>query len=396
MENRRIPYASLINFVGVVFIIGLTLFLFIYGRNIVMPIIIALLITFLISAVSEPLERIKIYNWAMPTWLAQGISIIFIGLGITAVGRAGQATVRQMIEDREMILANIEKLLGSAPVWLADLLPPLSISSVRDSIPGTSDFLSGGLDIMTGVLIDLLVPIASFAGQSLIVLVYVIFMLIEQRHFSEKLKALYSDQESNETLQRVLKSIADNVRTYFGVKTVVSLLVGVESLVVMWLFGLDNAIFWAILIFLLNYIPYLGSLVAVIFPAVFSLAQFGDWTHFLLLTSILYAIQIFSGSFVEPLMAGRSLNLSPLVVFASITVFGSIWGPVGMILSVPLVLIMTITFSHFEATRPIALLFSGRGQLANIEPEVVVKRRRPPMALRLELEEANISQSNES
>ncbi|MFK7801796.1 MAG: AI-2E family transporter [Anaerolineae bacterium] len=384
MENRRIPYASLINFTGVVFVIGLTLFLFIYGRNIVMPIIIALLITFLISAMSEPLERLKIFNRSMPTWLAQTVSIIVIGLGITAVGRMGRRTVRQMVKNQGTILENLEKLFGSAPMWLLDLLPPLTLNTVRNSVPTRVDLFSGSLDMLTNVLRELLVPVASFAGQSLIVLVYVIFMLIEQRHFSEKLKELYDDEESNETLQRVLKSIADNVRTYFGVKTVVSLLVGVESLIVMWLFGLDNAIFWAILIFLLNYIPYLGSLVAVIFPAVFSLAQFGDWTTFLSLTVILYAIQIFSGTFVEPLMAGRSLNLSPLVVFASITIFGSIWGAIGMILSVPLVLIMTITFSHFEATRPIALLFSGRGRLTFIEPEIVVKRRRPAPSFRIE------------
>lgn len=384
MNSRRIPYASLINFIGVVFIISIILFLMIYGRNIVMPIIIALLITFLISAVAEPLERLDIFNWKMPTWLARTIAIVGIGLAIRAIGRMGSDTVRQVIADRDIILENMRTLLSMAPSWLLDLLPPLEVSSVTSSIPDLTNLLSGGLDLLTGVLRELLGPVASFAGQSLIVLVYVIFMLIEQRNFADKLTHLYSDEESNETLQKVLKSIADNVRTYFGVKTVVSLLVGIESLIVMWLFGLNNAFFWAILIFLLNYIPYLGSVVAVVFPAVFSLAQFGDWTTFLALTAILYGIQIFSGSFVEPLMAGRSLNLSPLVVFASITIFGSIWGPVGMVLSVPLVLIMTITFSHFEATRPIAILFSGRGQLTNVEPEIIVKRQRPAPKLRTE------------
>lgn len=384
MNRQRIPYASLINFVGVVFIIGIVLFLMVYARNIVMPIIIGLLITFLITAISEPIERFSIFGRNMPPWLARTISIIAIGLGLRTIGRMGSRTVRQMIDDRGLILDNINNLLSQSPAWILEFLPPITASSVRDRIPDATALFSGGFDLMTGGLRELLAPVASFAGQSLIVLVYVIFMLIEARDFSEKMTYLFQDEESNITIQRVIKSIADNVRTYFRVKTVVSLLVGVESLLVMWLFGLENAIFWAILIFLLNYIPYLGSVVAVVFPAVFSLAQFGDWATFLSLTIILYAIQIFSGSFVEPLMAGRSLNLSPLVVFASITIFGSIWGPIGMILSVPLVLIMTISFSHFEATRPIAVLFSGRGQLTNVEPEVVVKRRRPGPSLRLE------------
>ncbi len=384
MNRQRIPYASLINFAGVVFIVGIVLFLMVYARNIVMPIIIGLLITFLITAISEPIEQFSFFGANMPTWMARTISILGIGLILRTIGRMGSRTVRQMIDNRELILDNINNLLSQSPPWLLDLLPQISANSVRNSIPEATDLFSVGLDLMTGVLRDLLGPVASFAGQSLIVLVYVIFMLVESRDFSDKMTYLFQDQESNTTLQRLIKSISDNVRTYFRVKTVVSLLVGVESLIVMWLFGLENAFFWAILIFLLNYIPYLGSVVAVVFPAVFSLAQFGDWTTFLAMTVILYAIQIFSGSFVEPLMAGRSLNLSPLVVFASITIFGSIWGPIGMILSVPIVLIMTIAFSHFEATRPIAVLFSGRGQLTNVEPEVVVKRRRPGPSLRLE------------
>ncbi|MFT5193017.1 MAG: AI-2 transport protein TqsA [Cellvibrionaceae bacterium] len=382
MNEKNVPYATLINFVGIVFTIGVTLFLMIYGRSIVMPIIIALLITFLISAISEPLEQIQLFGRSMPTWLARAISIFVIGFGFWLMGRMGRATIREMIRDRALLTENINRLLSNAPRWLIDFLPP--VSSVRHSIPSAADLFSGGLDFMNGFVSQFVGPVASFAGQFLIVLVYVIFMLIEQRDFATKLGSLYSDDESNVTLQRVLKSIGDNVRAYFRIKTLVSLMVGGASLIVMLIFGLENAFFWAILIFLLNYIPYLGSVVAVVFPALFSLAQFGDWTIFFILTSILYAIQIFSGSFVEPLLAGRSLNLSPLVVFASLATFGSIWGVPGMILSVPIVLIMTIAFGHFEATRPIAVLFSGRGQLTNLEPEVVIKRRRPPAALRLE------------
>ncbi|MEM9777801.1 MAG: AI-2E family transporter [Chloroflexota bacterium] len=381
MNNSIIPYSTLINFAGLVLVITVTIVLMIFGKPIILPMVIALVITFLIIAISEQVQRIQIFGYKFPGWLAQFFSILFIFLGFRTIMRRASETVRQLIQDRELVIENINQLLNSAPTALLDFLPREALS-----VNGTFDaniLFSMGLDLLTGVSRDVIGQAASVAGQALIVLVYVIFMLVEQRTFVEKIGEMYSDPQSNETIQRVLKSIGEMVKTYFTVKTLVSLMVGGASYLVMLFFGLNNAFFWAIIIFVLNFIPYLGSVTAVIFPVIFSLVQFGDWTIFLALTIILYSIQIISGSFVEPTLAGRSLNISPLVVFASLTTFGTIWGVAGMILSVPIVIIMTISFSHFEATRPIAILLSGRGRLATVEPEVMVRRKNPPAALRI-------------
>ena len=381
MNDKAIPYANLINFAGLTLVIAVTLLLMIYGKPIILPMVIALVITFLINAIAKLLERFSIGRFKIPGWLSRTLTILLFAQLFRSLMRMSVTTVRDMIADSELILENLKRLLTSMPSWLLALLPADMLT--QESAYDIGSMLNMLVEGLSGLLAQFLAQAAFVAGQSLIILVYVIFMLIERRRFAEKLGEMFSDQESNETLKRVIASIGDMTGRYFSIKTIVSLLVAVSSFVVMWLFDLNNATFWAILVFLLNYIPYVGSIVAVIFPVLFSLAQFGDWTIFLALTIILYAIQIVAGSLIEPTLAGRTLDLSPLVVFASLTTFGTIWGVTGMILSVPLVIIMVITFSHFEATRPIAVLLSGRGKLDAYEPEVMVKRRRPATSIEI-------------
>ncbi|MEM7037311.1 MAG: AI-2E family transporter, partial [Bacteroidota bacterium] len=125
--------------------------------------------------------------------------------------------------------------------------------------------------------------------------------------------------------------------------------------------GLDFAIFWAFLIFLLNFIPTFGSLAATIFPVVFSILQFDTWTPVIILLVGILATQMIIGNFLEPKLLGNRLNISSLVVLISLSVWGTIWGVIGMILAVPLTVAIMIILSEFESTLPIAIWLSADG-----------------------------------
>ena len=120
------------------------------------------------------------------------------------------------------------------------------------------------------------------------------------------------------------------------------------------------------LIFLLNYIPTIGSLVATVFPSIFCLLQFGEITSFLIVLFAVGGIQVIVGNIIEPKLFGRSLNLSPLVTILSLAVWGKIWGVTGMVLSVPITVIMIIIFSQFEKTKAIAMVLSENGDIEKI------------------------------
>lgn len=131
----------------------------------------------------------------------------------------------------------------------------------------------------------------------------------------------------------------------------------------MLIIGVDFAFFWAFLIFILNYIPTVGSLIATIFPAMIALVQFNSFSPFVLVLVLIGSIQLLVGNVLEPKIMGSSLNISSLVVLLSLAFWGSIWGVVGMILSVPITVMMIIVMSHFPGTKNIAIMLSANGKI---------------------------------
>ncbi|MCY4192269.1 MAG: AI-2E family transporter, partial [Rhodospirillaceae bacterium] len=133
--------------------------------------------------------------------------------------------------------------------------------------------------------------------------------------------------------------------------------------VAMKLAGVDFAEFWAVLFFLFNYIPTIGAIIGVFFPAMFMIVQFSSVPLIISVIAVLIAIPTIINNFVEPRMMGRSLNLSSLVIIMSLILWGSIWGIIGMFLCVPIMVILNIILAKFEPTRPVAVLLSANGEI---------------------------------
>ena len=182
------------------------------------------------------------------------------------------------------------------------------------------------------------------------------------------MKAIYPKKDQFDTTNEILLKIDKSIGSYISIKTLVSLLTATLSYITLLLIGIDSALFFAFLIFLLNFIPSIGSLIATIFPALMALLQYGSetYTPFILVVVFVGAIQLVIGNFLEPKLMGNSLNISSLVVILSLTIWGVIWGVAGMVLSVPITVIMILIFSNFESTKKIAILLSEKGEI-NVE-----------------------------
>ena len=133
------------------------------------------------------------------------------------------------------------------------------------------------------------------------------------------------------------------------------------SYVAMTALGLDNALFWALVIFVLNYIPIVGGLFAVGLPVVFALVQFESLGRVGLLAGLLFGAQTIIGNTIQPKMMGDSMNLSALVVILALSVWAALWGGVGAFLSAPLTVIIMIVLAQFPTTHWIAVLLSADG-----------------------------------
>jgi predicted PurR-regulated permease PerM len=137
----------------------------------------------------------------------------------------------------------------------------------------------------------------------------------------------------------------------------------VVSWVILAWFGVEFAVFWAVLIGFLNYVPYIGSVLGVVVPVAFTTMQFADPNVILAVLLYLSAAQIVIGFFLDPYLMGSSLNLSPFAILVSLAVWSALWGIAGAFLAVPMTACLVLILAEFKGTRPIAILLSRNGQV---------------------------------
>ncbi|MCC3860289.1 AI-2E family transporter [Pseudemcibacter aquimaris] len=337
-------------YIGGLGLITLTVYIMVVGRDLIVPFLISVVIWYLINTLSDYYYKIKIGAFRFPKALCFITSLITTIVAIYLIV--------------EMIGNNIADVRAAAPVYQENLLNlsdrVFNLLGIENQ-PNLSQLI-GQIDLRPFIS-NIAGTMASIAGNAGLILIYVLFLFLEQASFSPKLEALLNGSKHSGTVQEIIHTIHEKIETYVAIKTFVSILTGTACYFVLLMNDVDYASFWAFIIFLLNYIPTVGSMLAVLFPALLSLVQFPTFTPFLIVLTSLVCIQVAVGNILEPKLMGNSLNLSPLVVMLSLAIWGSIWGVAGMFLSVPFTVILMIIFSEFPKTRPIAILLSQNGKI---------------------------------
>jgi predicted PurR-regulated permease PerM len=213
------------------------------------------------------------------------------------------------------------------------------------------------------VISGLLNGISSFAGNITLIIIYVGFLIAEQKFFRKKLQLVIHESNKGSSYLNIIREVNQAVQKYVLVKTQMSLLVGLLTYFILLGFDVDFPVLWAFLTFLLNYIPYIGSLIATLLPAVFAIFQFQSLLIFVWIFLALQAVHVVVGNILEPKIMGRTLNLSPLGVLVALAFWGIIWGILGMIVSVPITSILVITASRIPSLRFLAIWLSETGEL---------------------------------
>ena len=221
-------------------------------------------------------------------------------------------------------------------------------------------FLSENLlkDInLIGIFSNLLNLIKSFTGNLTLVLVYLIFIVIEEKFFILKLNLILK----NENKKKLFSKINNDIYNYFRIKTFTSLLTALFTFMILFFLNNELSITFAIFAFFLNFIPYIGSLLAVVLPSLFATIQFMEFFTPILTLILLLVSQIFIGNFLETKLMGKTLNISPIALIIFLSLMGKIWGLAGMFLSVPLLVILIIFLNNFKETKKIAIFLTEKG-----------------------------------
>ena len=227
-------------------------------------------------------------------------------------------------------------------------------------LPPTVSALVAGLD--PGKYLPVVAGSVQTLGQfSLEVLLFLGFLIASRHGFERKAVRLFHGREGRHEALAVFIRVRDSLERYLWIQTVCGGLIAVGSWALMMVIGLQNAFFWAFLIFVLNYIPIVGAAVGIFAPALFALLQFPTPWQGVFLAVALLALAFTVGNILLPRMQGRQLNIDPVMILLSLGFWGTVWGPTGMFLSTPLTLLVMVILAQFDGARWIAVLLSADG-----------------------------------
>jgi predicted PurR-regulated permease PerM len=343
---RDAPLLNLVLATALVLMLG---WLLVIGRPILLPVVTAVISVYVLTSAAEALGRWPVVG-RLPTFSRH--VIVLLGFTATLVGLAlvVSVTAGQLVRVMPTYQANLEALIAR----VADVLDV-------ESHPTWDQLRAISLDQMNlqALLVRVLGGITSIGFSVFLVIVYAGFLMAERDMFAAKLNAALPRRGQAEQTERIIREINRKIGDYLAVKTLVNIILGVISYVILWAMDVDFALFWAVVIALTNYIPYVGSIVGVSLPVILSLAQFGSLGTTAVLGTLLIAAQTYVGNVLEPRLIGRQLNLSPFVVLLALAVWSSIWGLPGAILAIPMTSVLTIILGSFESTRFIAVLLAG-------------------------------------
>lgn len=349
MFNKNL-FAQTFFFLGSFIFLGYLLHV---GKSFLQPFIIAVIFWYLI------ISLIKIFDFnykgfqlpsPLPLLLAIITCAVFVGITSSIVSNNVDQINDKLPEYQTNFIAITQSVI--------DTYAPNSSLDARTFLE-TNVF--NGLNLK-GIAGDAAKTAGGLAGKTVLMIIYVLFLLMEYKKFPEKLEKITEKGVNYGKTVDILKDISQDLNTYFKIKAVASLATGLISYVVLLILGVDFAAFWALLIFLLNFIPTIGSVVATAFPVLIALVQFGGGYQFFVVGGILIFVQIIIGSILEPRYQGNTLNISPLFIILSLAFWGTLWGILGALLCIPILAITNIVLSKFESTQWISLLISADGE----------------------------------
>lgn len=337
MKIENAPVANWL--VSTAVVIGLL----VVGRPLLVPFLFAVLLWTVFNAVIDRLKRLK-----FPPWLAWFSSLALIAAALYLVARilGNEATAVASLGP-----AYIAKLEALSTKWFAFLRlgPALSLKD-----------LIGRYDV-TGMLGQTASSVGGIFFQLMLIATYVGFLITEQRALPAKLARLTDDVARRDEGKEVIHIVARQVQTYLGVCTLLSAAMAGVTYATLRLLGIDFAGFWALVMFLLTYIPVIGS-VGVLLPSLMALLQFGSLTAFLAVAATLSMAHFFLTNVLQTVLLGRSLNLSPLAIILSLTFWGLVWGVAGLFLAVPITAAIAIVCEHIDGLRWVAVVLAGPGR----------------------------------
>ncbi len=345
-ENRLI-----IVMLGILTIIAMGIVLY-QIRSIFLPFALAIFISYVLNPVIQYFEDRR-----MPTFFAILLAIVLTFLVLNLFGWLIYTSIKSFASEFPQYEDRLSRLLDNV---LHFLNIPREVLNAEASPQGKIQWLNSlqGLSL-NKLILNTLGSMLNFMSNTFLVLLFLLFILIGRNQLTLKVQLAFQP-ETAMRIAAVLNNINRQIQKYLIAKSLISLTTGILFGVVLTLFGVEFALIWALLAFMLNFIPNIGSVIATVLPLTVALIQFSSVAEVFWIAICLVAIQMIIGNFLDPRIVGRSLNLSPLVVLFTLIFWGWLWGIIGMFLAVPIAVVIKIIFENIKPLRFISVLMSAR------------------------------------
>ncbi|MEZ4986572.1 MAG: AI-2E family transporter [Saprospiraceae bacterium] len=325
-----------------------TVFILYMTKALMLPFVVAVLIWYFIKDIRDFLAQNRFFRDKLPKWLQNLMvfGLIFVVLSVVV----------------RMLTSSIEDFSDKLPDYQQNIetVNQNLIEQYRFDLLAYIQKYTGNFDF-TSLIEPVFNSLSQLFSNGFMIIIYVIFLMMEESTFAVKHRVFFRNPGKYVQSRALLHEIDASFSRYILIKTFTSLITATLGYLVLRFSSCGHPLLWASIIFLLNYIPNIGSLIATFFPAIIAVLQTGTVAAGLWVLVGVGTIQVLVGNFLEPKLMGDSLNISPLVVILSLVAWGAIWGILGMVLSVPIMVMFIIVCSKFEASRPIAILLSENG-----------------------------------
>jgi AI-2 transport protein TqsA len=304
-----------------------------YMRPALVPFVLAVFLYYIVSPLADLLEL----RARLPRWASTIATLLVVAALIFAVGLLATTSMRGVLASadlyRERLTELTRQLVAALNGWGIDIGQPMLLEWVRELPTGRV------LQTSAGTAVGLLT-------NGLLILIFVIFLLLGRRR--EMIKSA------------VFREIDSKIRRFLSLKFVISAVTGVLVGLILSMFGLDLALVFGLLTFFLNFIPSVGSIVAVLLPLPVAIVQYESLWPVVGVLVLPGIVQLVIGNGIDPKLMGQGLDLSPVTVLVALVFWGLVWGVAGMLLAAPMTAILRIVLAQFETTSPASELLAGR------------------------------------
>jgi AI-2 transport protein TqsA len=251
------------------------------------------------------------------------------------------------------LIERAQAIIHDAQSYSIEHLPPWLAREAADVARGQTQ----SVNHLKEVAAKLAGAAADTFTEAVLVGIYLVFLLVEAGRVPRRIQSAFRVDQSDQVLA-VVENINEAMAGYLRVKVKASLVLAIPVTVVLWAFGVKFALMWGMLTFLLNFIPYLGSIIACAGPILLAFLLMDSMGRPALVAMLLVSIHTLSAYVIEPAMTGRAVGLSPVVILVALSFWGLCWGVTGMLLAVPLTVMVKIVLENVAFTQPFARLMA--------------------------------------